>query len=508
MIKSRYFTCGLIIVISGTLFYLLCARLIADIHTHVARARYLSGDMNAARAHLDKALKLSPNDYKTTSFAGNVYLELGEQEVDAERVMKFTEKAAAFYDRSINLNPLEADTVYRRAVAEVRLETLFAHLHPEENNPHRPFDHFKKAARMRPNGIKYKYALVRYLHKKGMRNEMLGFVRDLARIYPDSCDYLKKEVFWSDDVRRSAIDGLLEATAEKNRARKAHFAASSLLAENNDLASAIYNYRKALSYETFKNRSADYLRFGRLCLKNGDIEKAETAFLDAVDMSRNRGKLLKSIYRYYRKDRRPGDFANLYRSADTRFLLPSESKILLVRAFMEIRQFPDAKRVLKEIIDANGDVESYIVKARIHELEKDWDNMELAAQKATVLAPENSGCHYSFSRALLKRDKPERALKEADLAIKYSRKPNPRLFAHRARIKSKNNDYHGADEDWKSAIALRPDNAYFHSGYAETMIKAGDLKAAIRAYRKAVELIPDNERFMKRLEKLEEMTSK
>jgi len=98
---------------------------------------------------------------------------------------------------------------------------------------------------------------------------------------------------------------------------------------------------------------------------------------------------------------------------------------------------------------------------------KDWDSMELAIQKATVLDPENSRYHLIFSKVLKRLMKLERAEKEAGLALDYSVEPSRWLFNYRAWIRWSRKDYQGAVKDWKSAIAVKPRKASFYARAAQ-----------------------------------------
>jgi len=176
--------------------------------------------------------------------------------------------------------------------------------------------------------------------------------------------------------------------------------------------------------------------------------------------------------------------------------------ILLARTLIDLKQYNHARRLLEETNLKQPSAEAWYWLARIAEAEQDWNAMELAIQKATVLDPGNSRYHLIFSQVLKRRNKLERAEREASLAVGYQEKPSPWFYNHRAGVRWSRGDYAGALNDWKSAIALKPDAASFYAQAAEACIKIGDLTRAKEYYRKAVALEPANERYGKRYQEL------
>ena len=177
-------------------------------------------------------------------------------------------------------------------------------------------------------------------------------------------------------------------------------------------------------------------------------------------------------------------------------------EILLARTLIDLKQYCQAQRILTELVQKRPDAEAYYWLARIAEAEKEWDSMELTIPKATVLEPENSGYHLIFSRVLKRMKKLERAEKEADLALKYQKKPSPWSFNHRAWIRWARKNYRGALQDWIKAIGLKQNSAALYAHAAEAHVKLGHLSAAMKHYQKALKLDPKNERYQKRYREL------
>ena len=140
-----------------------------------------------------------------------------------------------------------------------------------------------------------------------------------------------------------------------------------------------------------------------------------------------------------------------YQHVSRRFILSYQIDILLARCLIDLNRYNKACQILIDLNQKEPTAEVYYWLARIAQAEKDWDSMELAIQKATVLEPKNSHYHLIFSRLLKQIKKLERAEKEADLAIKHSAKPSPWLFNHRAWIRWAKKNYMGTARDWRLA---------------------------------------------------------
>jgi tetratricopeptide (TPR) repeat protein len=175
----------------------------------------------------------------------------------------------------------------------------------------------------------------------------------------------------------------------------------------------------------------------------------------------------------------------------------------MARCLFDLKRNKQAQHTLKDLIERRPSAEAYYWLAKTHEVEKDWDKMERAIQKATVLDPENSEYHMVFSRFFKRLGKLERAEAEADLAIKYDQGRSPWSLNHRAWIKLARQDPAGAVADWQRAIQLKPDTARFHAYAAEAYHRLGDVNMAATHFAKASKLDPDNVQYKKQLQLIE-----
>ena len=501
--KMRFAICALILFLFLFGFYQLSLRLISQIQYHQAKNLLLKGYYGLAVNHLKEAAHYQPGDYKIQRELGNTCYKLAELKTDAEGASLLTRKAKDYYLKSFQLNPLDAETAYGLARGEARLERIYQYFHPEKkDNPYQPLPWFKQAISLNPNGVLNHYVMARYLYRHDKEEELLSVVCAMARIYPSVYWYLKKEPFWGPPVKEAFKTGLQQAIEKNTSNRDAHKVMSYLLAGEEDWSGAILHYSQALKYRANQNNTGDYIHLGRLYLNNGQFEKAEASFFKGLDISRTKEKDLERLYHIYKKDNYTEKLYQFYRQVSHRFTLSSRMNILMARSLIDLKRYYQAQQVLIDLNQNEPTAEAYYWLARIAKAEEDWDNMELAIQKATVLDPTNSEYHLLFSRVLKRLRKLDRAEREVGLAIKHQIDSSPWLFSHRAWIRWDRKNYSGALQDWRSAIKLKPNRASFYAHAAETCRKLGDLTLAINYYQKAVELDPENKKYQKRYREL------
>jgi tetratricopeptide (TPR) repeat protein len=495
----RHTLCALILVLSAICLYFLSVRLVAQIHYQRARNLFHKGYYTPAASHLKKACHYRPNDYLIWRELGRVYHKLGRSVPGAKQAFLFALKSKDYYLEAGRLNPIDAETVYGLARQEARLETLYEYLYPEKSNdPYEALPYFEKTIRLRPNGIRYHYALARYLYSQKKTDGLVPIIRTLSRIYPPSYHYMKKEPFWSPPVKEAARNGIEQAFEQGISKRQAHKAMSSLLADEREWAGALSHYRQALGCQPFSNSAGDYIHLGRLYLNNGALEEAEESFFKALDLSRSKEKDLERLYWVYKNEGSMEELYRFYQQVSRRFVLSSRMDILVARSLIDLKRYHKARQILVDLNQKEPTAEAYYWLARIAQTEKDWDGMELAIQKATVLEPVNGRYHFLFSRLLNQIKKLERAEKEAGLAIKHTANPSPWLFNNRAWIRWALKDHLGAAKDWESAIRLSPEKASFYARAGEAYRMLGYWPAAIDYYQKAMELDPENRHYKKR----------
>jgi tetratricopeptide (TPR) repeat protein len=501
---NRSALCALLFALCAVLaLYPLYIRLISGIHRLRAQNHAREGYYGMALEGLKKAAAYQPNDYQLMKGLGDVYYELGASKEVPEESFSFIDRSRESYETAKGLNPLDAEATYGVARSRFRLEMLYDYLHPEKGDaPYNALPWYREAVRLRPNSVTLRYALARYLFYHD-DEELPETVRDLVRVYPPAYSSLRKEEFWSPEIRDKAKKGLEQAIAAGTSLRSACMAMSGISGEEDGWDEAVSYYNRSLQYRTFENTAGNYIHLGYLNMKKGDIEAAEDHFIKGLDKSRSRDADLGRIYRYYKSEDRMAGFPGFYLEVKKRFITTPAMEILLARSLIEQEEYDRAREVLLEVNDRNTNAEACYWLARIAEKEEDWDSMELLIQKATVLEPENSNYHLVFSNVLRRLKKLERAEKEATLALQYRKSnPSPWIFNHRASIRRALEDYEGAARDWTRAIGLKPDYAPFHAQAGEAYANMAYWSLAVQHYEKAVSLSPDNKQYKQRYEEL------
>jgi tetratricopeptide (TPR) repeat protein len=500
--KRKTFCTVLTLLFFITALYFLCLHLISHIHYHIALEHIRGRYFEAAVEHLEKAAQYRADDPEIWKKLGTAYHGLSILKPTKE-AFGCTEKAKHAYVKAASLNPLDAEAAYGLAEQEVRLKRLFPYLYSDrEANPYEAYPFYQDAIRLRPNGILYHYAFARYLNQYKKTEAVMKLIAKLGRIYPSVCGYLKKEAFWSPKFEEALKEGLNQAIDEGTDVRNAHMALSSLLAGQKDWAGAIFHYRKALTIRAIDNGSANYLHLGRLYVANGQIKDAERSFLEALSISPTKEDDLEGLYNVYKKNNYSKELYQFYDLVSKSFVLSPRVDILLARSLIDLNHYNQADWILERSNRKEPTAKAYYWLAFIAEKKKDWDSMELAIQKATVLDPENSSYHLRFSQVLKRLKKLERAEKEAGLAIRYAAKSSSGLFNHRAWVRWTRKDFQGALEDWSSAMVLEPEKAYFYARAAEAYIRLGDLEHATEYYEKALNLDPQNNKYRKKYDEL------
>jgi len=477
--------------------YFLARRLVGAVLMQKAYHDYLAERFQAAEHRLNSALNIRPEDYIVHLRLGNVYLELGKRETEAEQSFMVITKAKACFKASLKLNPLEIETVYGLATAEMHLEQLFEFLYPAaKNNPFQPLKYYDRTIQLWPNGMFCNYARARCLYRHKMNEKLAGAVRNLGRIDPYVYAMMKKEEFWTPEMARVFMEGLQQASLNHYQKRKAHLAMAEMSADDENWAGAIQHYQAAFTVESFKNNASQYCNLGLMHLKNENFQSAKDGFMTAMEMSGSIESILKRIYSYYNQEEQLDHFVDFYELAVNRFYLSSKMKILAAKALIESSRIERARALLQDIAHQRPAAEIWYQLAVLYKQINDLDNWELAIHKAVMLDPDNSHYHDMFSTVLLKQGKLDAAEREAGLAIQHRSTPSVRLFHIRATIRWKKKNYPGAAADWKAARELKPAGAVFDYHLGNVCARTGNIEKALQYYRNALALQPDNQRYM------------
>jgi len=499
----RYAFCAMTLFLAFAGVYAIVPRFISQLYYTKARRLQKDKRLDLALNSYQKAVSYQQRNNMARKGLAEVLLNTGIIQNSAQEGFYYAQNAKDEYVRASFYNPIDAEIAYGLAGAENRLELLYQTLHPKEKNtPYDALPYFEKAIRLRPNSITFHYAMARYLYRRGNSEALLKTVRAMARMYPPIYNYLKKEPLWSFKVRESVKSGLLDAIHQHPSTASAHQIIALLLEEDKEWDNAISQYQKALEFKEHDISAEDYLNLGRLFLESNQIKDAQLNFIKGLYVSPSVEKTFSAIGSIFKAANHMDDYYAFYQETTARFLLSPEMQITSARFFIDLKQYRRAQRILEGINRQNPDARAYYWLARVSEIEKDFDAMELQIQKATVLDPSNMKYRQMFYGLLRRLGKLDTAEREIDLMIQHSDTPSPQLYDQRAKLRQHRKDYAGAVEDWKSAIDLSPKNAVFYADVAEAYIKMGNLPQALKYYQQAVQLDPGNQGYAGNYKKL------
>lgn len=499
----RYATCGFVLVLSLAAFHTLYLRLISQIYYTKAIKFQKDGSLGLAAQNYKKAAAYQPRDAKIWHKLAEAHLSMGNNETSPRKAFFDTNTAKELYLRAARHNPLDPETAYGLARAESRLEQLYQNLHPkEQNTPYHPLPYFERAIQLRPADINVHYALARYFFHHGQKEALFQTVRSMVRMYPPAYHYLKKAPLWSPSVKNAVKKGLEDAVQARASLASAHRIMAEILDEDKDMAGAIVHYRRALEFEGGNISAQENIYLGRLYLRNNQAKEAEIHFIQGLDSSTSMENAFEDISRIYRDVRRADDYSAFYQTASRRRAFSPEMHVIAARCLIDLKQYDRARRSFMDLNRETPLAEAYYGLARIAEIEKDWDQMELNVQRATVLEPSNMTYRRMFYGLLKRLGKDKTAEREIGLMIQYSKTPSPLLFNERATLRLKRQDYTGAVEDWKAAVSLAPKQAQYYANIAEAHIKLGALPPALEYYEKAINLDPGNKGYVDKYKQL------
>lgn len=494
----RYSVCAIVLCVSAAAVYTLYPRFISQVYYLKARNQHKNGYFGLAVINYKNAGSYQPRDATIWKKLADAQLSMGTKKLPRQAFHN-TQKAKASYLRALRYNPLDAETAYCLAKTEGRLEWLYDHLRQKnKNNPYHALPYFEKAIHLRPNGISCHYSMARYLYRQNNVKAIIPVVRSLAGMYPPVYANLKKEPLWSPCIKKAVKQGILDSIHRGRQLESAHKAMSSILAEDKDWPDAIVHFQKLIECKKDKISTQDYIHLGSLYLQNEQIHEANINFIRSLYLSMPVEKAFRAIIHIFKNKNHGDDFYTFYQEVKHRFTFSPQMHLISARYFIDSKQYKRARHILTEVNRQEPTAEAYYWLARMAEKQKDWDQVELNIQKATVLEPSNLNYRRMFYGVLKRLGKHETAEKQIGLMIQNSESPSLRLFDERAKCRLKQKDFLGAVTDWKAAIALAPQNAPFHANIAEAYMKLGDLPRTLEHYEKAIALNPGNHGYVKR----------
>lgn len=501
-------------LVAGTalLLYVLSQLLLSRYHYQSGVDLLKQVNLADAEVALDRSLAMLPGGEHTSIFTtdlqriatarGELFFRQADESVKVDVYATLLHKADEQYQLATKLNPVDITAAMGLARTLAALQQLHAAEQPKTDTPNDAQKAFEHALTLRPRGIGLHFYYIEYLALEQQHEKLHQMVTRLSAIYPPSYSHLKKATFYSPALRDALKIGLNQAIESQTFLRQAYSALSAIAMEEENLVGAINHYQASLAAWPEKNSAWNHIHMGRLQLKAGKEEQAAQQFYKALALSDERESTLRGIYGGYSQEKQYQAFLHFAKTAREKLYLPALLDISVARALMELGQLEIAKARLQRIDSGKHQAESFYYLARIAELQKDWDEMELAIQRATVLAPQNGHYHMIFSHALHRQKKYPQAEAAATRAIQGTTKPSQWWFHHRGWVRYNRKDYSGAIRDWKQAITLEPKRAGFYHQVALGYRAKKNYPPAIRYAQKSTSLDPQNKNYLKLLTSL------
>jgi tetratricopeptide (TPR) repeat protein len=434
----------------------------------VAQADFRAGRYDSAARRLASLPERRPRDERLRVALGEARLARAAEASDLDAAQALLRTARNDFLTAVSLCPPCVEPAYGLAKAEARL----AFLH-EGNPPAPPLDpvaRFRRLLELRPHGIAYRSLFIEYLHVAGRTDLLPEEVRRLAYAYPPEVRSLEREPFWNPELEAAARSGVREALADGVLPRESHQLLSQFHARDGDWEPALHHHRAAMAIQFFRNGERDFLRLGELQLRNDKGEAARTSFDRALSISPDREATLRRVYAAHQNTDRLLDFAD-YAPSFKRFFVYSQAPDLIrAKALAEAGRKGEARNLLTRLGEEERSAEAYVRLAEMARAEQDWDAMELAAHRATVLAPKHVAHRLLLAESLRRQGKLDRVESELSLAIEYQEPPSDRLFHRRALLRWRRKDFAAALADWRAAVRIRPD----HAGYQRHLERAAE----------------------------------
>lgn len=509
--------------VAGLLFFLYFQLLFSRYHYQTAVELLEQKDTEKTHKELVRALAAipgfseedvqHPEDHSSIFFVndvrridtllGNLFFQKASSAEKAQAFLKEIGTAERYYKAAARLNPYDVEAMAGLARSTAGLEKVYAYMHKKDFSSPNALPIFERLLQLRPAGIETHYMFLRYLRDHSMQTKMDEIAERLVRIYPLAYNSLKKEQFYSKEIEKAVQKGLHEAIEEGNFSDDAYMALSDIELEQGNIQQAVSYYSDALKDETSARSSGNYLQMGRLFLKAGELSKATDAFLIAARESADRDLILRQLWGMYQAEKQYRPFLEFCKTAEHEITFSQVKDLVQASCLMEMGQYELARSHLIRITYGRYQAESLAIQSRIAATLKDWDEMEITSQRATVLEPGNSSYHSMLAQALQAQKKYPQAEEAIDKAIATAGKPNPWLYNQRGWIRWSRDKVKEAGDDWQKSIALEPAKPEFKYYLALVRQREKNLPAALAYARGALMLKPDNLEYLKKVQELE-----
>jgi tetratricopeptide (TPR) repeat protein len=404
-----------VLLVSSVILVWLCILLVVRFIYQDGINAFEMEEYDRARASLVKARSflpetlasaLSPMDlFRLDTAMGKTLYKLavdnGRGDTLKER-FAMLKTAQGHLDAALAIDSESYRTAYWAAKVEESLEVIFPLVDTGKAvNPYNALPLYERAMSLRPAGITVRYDMVNYLHHKGMADGIPDLVETMAEIYPPCYLSLKKEEFFSPELRDRVRAGLMRALEKEIRPRETLTALSQLSEDQGDLAGAVAFFTRAIALEPWSNTPATYIKLGMLTLRNSDPEGSYPWFIKALQAQKKTFDAdLGRIWSGFKAEKRLAEFIEFSARVEEAFPPSPALDLCIAECWYAMDKLELAKARLLIMNTRQPSAKAFHYLALIAQKQGDLDAMELASQRATVLEPTSAAHLKLFAQAL------------------------------------------------------------------------------------------------------------
>lgn len=374
------------------------------------------GYSGLAAQELETAVKLQPHDESLFKMLGDTYYRMALISRSLPRRVSLLEQAHHSYRTATRLNPLDAQAFHDlgKTLSKMAQKDLPGRDGLQGTEP--ALAALRNAVRLRPSGRTYNASLLKYLSLHQRQEDMVPVILNLISTDPIMYAELNQEGMCSGILENTCEEGLETAIQKGIAPDIAHRNLSQLAEKRGNYNQSIYHFQKGLEKKATQTTADELIRLAGLFLEGGQPHKAVQWFVRAVSKGTEPEKTMTQIYTHLRNKKRLPLYEEICRESRKIVYFTYRMEILFARSLIDQNRMKEAKAVLNSINQTEPRAEAYYWLSQIARIEGDWDEMELAIQKATVYDPGNSHYRMLFANVLRKLNKQEQAERQAKLA--------------------------------------------------------------------------------------------
>ncbi len=497
------------LVIMAWLVILLFSRF----HYDRGMVHYRVGDYGTALARFKRSRNILTQNYtagylparlcqrdlfRIRTSLGKTFYQMARQAQISEEIFACLRKGAISLKLALLYDPESYRTLLWAAKTAAAMERIWpAIVNLGGENPYNALPLYEKTINLRPTGVIAHYGLIRYLYWKNELDKIPWLAFHISKNSPSSTAFLRKEPFYSSELKEVIKRGLLDALENNTTPRIALFNLSDMALQDGDINTAVAYYKQALLHQPQLNNTSTRIQEGRLLLKQQNLRGARKPFLTAVRCSKHFVSTLEQIFKIYGKEKQLPAFIRFLRDLEEAMYPSAYIDMVKAACRIEMDQPEAATILLNRINETDPQAKAYDLLAMIAQKQHNWDAMEIASHRATQLDSENSLYWMRFSLALGYQGKHSLSENAVTRAIKTSDKKNNWYYLHRASVRIENLDFDAAIADLKIVLSMGSAGAPAYHLMARAYHGLKQTDRALSHINQSIRLAPENRSYLK-----------